>query len=120
LRRSEARRIIDVAEGERGHHADARHGHPPPRCFVRLGEPADAIVQRHLLLSDLRVHDEQSIDDRSQRMAVVKETKHMGAKRTPNRAWEEQADLLQHATDLVLEVTADTNQACPRHQCKVC
>jgi hypothetical protein len=72
-----------VAERQRGHDADAGHGHKSPCRFVGLCFLPDALVESGLVLFDLLVHREKAIDDGPQHV------------------------LIEQSADMVAELTAD-------------
>src|SRR4051812_10211329 len=73
-----------MAERQRGHDADAGHAHKSPCCFVCLCFLAHAPVESGLLLFDLLVHSEQTIDDRPQHV-LIEQSAHMVAELTADR-----------------------------------
>ena len=68
-----------------------------------------------MLLLDLLVHRKQALDDRAQHV-LVEQAPHMVAELSADRAREQQADLLEQAADLVLQIATDADQARPGNE----
>jgi hypothetical protein len=101
------------AKGQGSHHPNARHGHQSPYRLVPLRLLADALIKHRLRLLDLFVHSKRAFNDRAQDVLVADDPKYMRAQPSADCPREQQADLLEQAADLVLEIASDADQASP-------
>src|SRR2546423_14012684 len=113
----EAGRIVDRRlEAERGDRADTRHGHEPSELRIMTCQLQNLTIEIVSLLLDGLTCLEQRPDHGNQLGAILDQFLRPHRKDIELGAADHETDVLEQATDLVLEIALDLDQQRPARQ----
>src|SRR5215471_1371517 len=113
----EARRIVDCRlEAKSRDWTDTRHGHEPADLWIMTGQLQNLTVEVVDLLLDRLTRLEQRCDYSNQFGTILNQFLRSSREDIELGTANNEAEILEQATDLVLEIALDLDQQCSAHQ----
>jgi hypothetical protein len=105
-----------MSERQGGNHANAWNAHETAGRFIGLCQPSYFIVELGLLAANVLVDRQQRINDSAKLMILSHQFDDLVPELQADRSSEQKPILLDHAADLIFDISANADQTRPSEE----